>query len=386
MKSASFKYTRINVTLFTVYGILFSIYPAGVGYCLFSVQALQSLMEDKRIDSALFFYTTNKPHTEPAAQKQVCFMKKIFKTTAIALCIAVTASSCGTMMLNSTNSSTTLTNVELTHANYRVVKNVEGFASASYILAIGGLSRKAVRDNAIADMMRKANMTGSQAIVNVHVKNHFATVLGFYTRVSCSATAQVIEFLPEADEPIEHHHYNGAERLSESMPQKHYNIDKTYNKSPKQYNIGDLYDDGKIEGYVFEVSSDGLHGKIVYPKALNKSQWCTKEGKSNNTTKLIDTDGENNMRIIRTLPDWQNNYPAFAACAELGESWYLPSINEVISIRKTLNRQVLNEIIPNLHNTDIWTSTAPNAKVAITLNYNGVSVTNKLHVLAVSKF
>ena len=281
------------------------------------------------------------------------------------------------MLHNSSNSNTTLTNVELTHANYRVVKNVEGFASASYVFGIGGLSRKSVRDNAIADMMRKANMTGSQTIVNVQLKNHFASVLGLYIRISCSATAQVIEFLPEAPE---------AQSKTQSEPvatNQHYGISKPATPAAPQYSVGELYDNGKIKGYIFDVSDDGQHGKIVYPQTLARSQWCSNETKQNIAPTLDMIDGENNMRIIRAIPDWQNKYPAFATCAKLGAGWYLPSFNEALLIQEVLPRKIRKEIDIE----DAWTSTLPkeNSKIAKTLDANA-SVTGKRKVVAVAKF
>lgn len=303
-------------------------------------------------------------------------MKKFFKSVAV-LCMAATVSSCGTMLQNSSNSNTTLTNVELTHANYRVVKNVEGFASASYVFGIGGLSRKSVRDNAIADMMRKANMTGSQTIVNVQLKNHFASVLGLYIRISYSATAQVIEFLPEGAAPQPKHQPGPV------AGNQHYDVSKPATPAAPQYNIGELYDDGKIKGYIFELSDDGQHGKIVYHKIVDHVQWCSNETKQNIAETLNIMDGEKNMQIIRAIPDWQNKYPAFAACAKLGAGWYLPSTNEVLLIQTTLPRKIKKEIIAS----DVWTSTMPkaNSKTVQTL-YSSASVTGKRDVIAVAKF
>lgn len=293
-------------------------------------------------------------------------MKKLLKVV-VSLWIGATACGCGTAQLNTINSNTSLTNVELSQANYRIVKNIEGFSSASYVLGIGGLSRKAIRDNAVADMMRKAKLTGSQAIVNVHVKKHVATVLGLYTEVSVTATAQVIEFLSE----------NDNDRFQQTQDQQ-----KAVNQQKLQ--LGDLYDDGVCKGYIFEISDDGAHGKIVYPKQIAVTSWCTKELR-NELPQTTDTeDGENNMRVIRAIPDWQTNYPAFAACAELGPNWYLPTSKELKSISN------LDKIafLYDLKYTDAWSSTVSKSKAryAQTLLWSNISVTNKIAVIAVSKF
>ena len=304
-------------------------------------------------------------------------MKKFFKTIAV-LCMAVAASSCGTMLQNSSNSGTNLTNVELSHANYRIVKNVEGFASASYICGIGGLSQKATRDNAIADMMRKANLTDSQAIVNVHIKNHFASVLFFYMRHSCTATAQVIEFLPEADSHGAENHPRHTQKSADySINSPHPNKTSKYEK---RYTVGDLYDNGDINGYVFEVSADGKHGKIVTSTLLDRVQWCVKGAQDNMPDATNDEDGEINMQIIKAIPDWQNKFPAFAVCAQLGSQWYLPAKNELISIRQMANIKKV------LKFTDVWSSTVNKKRKAETSFWKNVDVTDKVAVIAVAKF
>lgn len=260
------------------------------------------------------------------------------------------------MLLNNSNSGTNLTNVELSHSNYRVVKEVEGFSSATYIFGIGGLSKEATRDNAVADMTQRANLQGSQALVNVHIKSHVATVLGIYTRVSCAATAQVIEFLPETKTQIK-------SDLSE-----------------KRYDIGDLYDDGEIKGYIFDISDDGLHGRIVYPQMLDAERWCIKEQKNDLPETTAEEDGEENMKIIRAIPDWQNKFPAFAACARLGSRWYLPTLYELV---------LLNEwhISQGVAYDDVWSSNVSKTRKGVaTLNWQNGTPTLKRAILAVAKF
>lgn len=303
-------------------------------------------------------------------------MKKFLKIV-VAVWIAVATTGCGTTMFNSVNSNTSLTNVELSRANYRIVKNVEGLSSATYIIAIGGLSRKAVRDNAVAEMIRNAKLTGSQALINVHVKNHVTTVLGIYTRFAVVATAQVIEFLPEASTAsatVEASPNYSSTETSVQITQEEERSDR--------YAIGDMYDDGKIRGYVFEVSTDGKHGKIVYPDILTKASWCTKTVQSHTLGATNTEDGEKNMKIIQSNPGWQTNYPAFAACSELGANWYLPARQELLQISKLYKVKTFSD----LKYTNAWTSTASKEKKAETLLWKNTHVTEKLPILAVSKF
>ncbi len=106
----------------------------------------------------------------------------------------------------------------------------------------------------------------------------------------------------------------------------------------KTYKVGDYYDDGKKQGVVFEVTADGQHGKIV---SLTETQevWAKNENfgslfrRDNPAEKLIGAgdkrNGANNMAKVMQIEDWRNKYPAFAWCADLGEEWYLPAIEEL---------------------------------------------------------
>ena len=101
--------------------------------------------------------------------------------------------------------------------------------------------------------------------------------------------------------------------------------------SEKRYKVGDYYNENGKEGVVFEVSADGRHGKIVsMNQSPEKLQWCSdnKERK-----RLIgassETDGAKNMAVVKAIQGWESMYPAFKWCADLGEGWYLPAMNEL---------------------------------------------------------
>ena len=95
------------------------------------------------------------------------------------------------------------------------------------------------------------------------------------------------------------------------------------------YKIGDYYDDGKKQGVVFEVTADGQHGKIV---SLTEScvVWSSDV---NEYSRLIGADdkynGAKNMAKVMQIKGWRNKYPVFSWCADLGEGWYLPAIEEL---------------------------------------------------------
>ena len=110
------------------------------------------------------------------------------------------------------------------------------------------------------------------------------------------------------------------------------------------YKVGDYYNDGTKEGVVFEVSADGKHGKIVSMTQSAKTlKWAsdTKE-----QMRLIgansNTNGAVNMAKVKAVSDWKSKYPAFKWCADLGDGWYLPAIEELKKF--TINDTIHNAV------------------------------------------
>lgn len=92
--------------------------------------------------------------------------------------------------------------------------------------------------------------------------------------------------------------------------------------------VGDYYNvDGK-EGVVFWLDSTGNHGKIV---SMDDTQlpWCTVAEDGLLTGSSDYEDGMKNLNVIMKIDDWREKYPAFAWCADHGDGWYLPAINEL---------------------------------------------------------
>ena len=81
----------------------------------------------------------------------------------------------------------------LEQSDMNFIGNVEGRAHATYVFGIGGLSKAAVEENAIADMYRNADLSGAQAVTNVTttVKTR---VFPFVVCYEYIASGQVIEF------------------------------------------------------------------------------------------------------------------------------------------------------------------------------------------------
>ena len=125
----------------------------------------------------------------------------------------------------------------------------------------------------------------------------------------------------------------------------------------KTYKVGDYYDDGKKQGVVFEVSADGQHGKIVsltetkidWAKDKNFGGLFRRENPAEKFAGTVDKrKGANNMSRAQQIDGWREKYPAFAWCADLGEGWYLPALEE-------LKKFTLDEAIHDAVNSTLAT-------------------------------
>ncbi|MBQ2414748.1 MAG: TIR domain-containing protein [Rikenellaceae bacterium] len=119
----------------------------------------------------------------------------------------------------------------------------------------------------------------------------------------------------------------------------------------KTYKVGDSYDENGKRGVVFEVSADGKHGKIVSFNET-KLQWANEKFDSwrEKIGAYSETNGAVNMAVVQRIPNWRGKYPAFAWCADLGEGWYLPAIDELKAIYDIRN-------ILNAKSYEYWSST-----------------------------
>jgi hypothetical protein len=137
------------------------------------------------------------------------------------------------------------------------------------------------------------------------------------------------------------------------------------------YKVGDYYNENGKQGVVFEVSADGKHGKIVSMKQSVEGllKWSADSAEK---TRLIGanskSNGAVNMAKVKAISGWQTKYPAFKWCDDLGEGWYLPSIEELKaftisdSVRNAVNRTLKAKGGEALHNKGdlykwYWSST-----------------------------
>ena len=110
---------------------------------------------------------------------------------------------------------------------------------------------------------------------------------------------------------------------------------ETASVRPKTYKVGNYYHENGKEGIVFEVDAAGRHGKIMALHDLpDQLSWCTKakEECGNIIGAFDEQDGMKNLGVVRRIPGWREKYPVFAACAALGEGWYLPAREELIKL------------------------------------------------------
>lgn len=114
-----------------------------------------------------------------------------------------------------------------------------------------------------------------------------------------------------------------------------------------KYAVGDSYNENGIEGTVGYIG-DG--GRYIY-RDLGKAAWSTENVATGANSS---TDGEYNMEVIKSIPNWQEFYPAFYLCDQLNTNgisgWYLPAANEFYLINHNFN--------------GTWTSTEINSRYA----------------------
>lgn len=132
-------------------------------------------------------------------------MKKLI----IASIVTLMLSSCavGTYMPGALNNYGTQTQVVLSGANYRVVRDVEVVIEVDN----SNLKRQDVERSAYGELLRQYKLTGSQAFINVSIEEVRRESMGFFralfvgvpkVKQYVAARATIIEFLQPNGEPI----------------------------------------------------------------------------------------------------------------------------------------------------------------------------------------
>jgi hypothetical protein len=106
----------------------------------------------------------------------------------------VMLSSCGITTSHVSNNVTTVTHVQLSQNNFRVIGRVSGSAKNWYILGFGGLLSRNLYGKAKDNMMRKVDLTGARAIIDVTYDTHVREII-VYGDYTVTATGTLIEFI-----------------------------------------------------------------------------------------------------------------------------------------------------------------------------------------------
>ncbi len=129
----------------------------------------------------------------------------------------------------------------------------------------------------------------------------------------------------------------------------------------ESYAVGDLYyaegDKENPIGVVYEVTDGGVHGKIISFDEVSL-EWSTDKVLVGANS---ESDGKANSDVISGVADSAAKYPANAWCTAQGQGWYMPSLNELITIHgvQYLLNVTLgeNDKTPLGENESYWTST-----------------------------
>ena len=135
------------------------------------------------------------------------------------------------------------------------------------------------------------------------------------------------------------------------------------------YQIGDLVTVNGVQGIVFQTSPV----KIVSVLETSAA-WSTENV---TTTATNENDGSVNMAIIKAISGWESKYPAFKWCADLGEGWYLPAYNELVTIynqKATLNSVLEVQNLAKFSGNWHWASTEYNYNYACFVDFSSGKV------------
>ncbi len=109
----------------------------------------------------------------------------------------------------------------------------------------------------------------------------------------------------------------------------------------RRYKVGDYYSRDGVEGIICSVTEDGLHGTIVSLDEI----YLMWSGFRKPNLRVVgandNADGRINMEIVAAYIAANNlkweDFPAFKWCRDKGDGWYLPAIDEVLTLGNNYN-------------------------------------------------
>ena len=136
----------------------------------------------------------------------------------------------------------------------------------------------------------------------------------------------------------------------------------------KVYKVGDLYDDGDMQGVVFEVWDGGKHGKIVSLDEGDFLPWYFKGADDDGIAVCANSknDGKLNTDIVMRRSDY-TDFSAFHWCRNKGDEWYLPSVKELKSLFKSIeevNEALNDNLCEPIAQRCYWSSSETNSDCA----------------------
>lgn len=112
-----------------------------------------------------------------------------------------------------------------------------------------------------------------------------------------------------------------------------------------QYRIGDIVTIGGVKGIVVDVDATGSHG-LIMSLDESKADWVVHKSLALETNAFYEDDGMKNMEAVEKYiaesgKSW-TSFPLFAWARSLGDGWYIPSREELLTIWANLSGGDLN--------------------------------------------
>ena len=154
------------------------------------------------------------------------------------------------------------------------------------------------------------------------------------------------------------------------------------NETPAEpkYKAGEYYKEGLAEGVIAWVDETGEHGLLI---SLDETRaaWSTEYfGLLDHGYGLSTSSGQYNSKIIKSLENWNEKYPACAWCDAKNPrgltSWYLPAIEEfgkALPALKEINETLKSKGYPVIADgvrDFYWTSMEMGARLATPASFS----------------